>query len=544
MTHRVGFGTPKGQRRPIGSKVDNELRGAGAQRNAAPPSHGQRLARQRLLPFDVGPSRGDSPSIIGGSPGMKPGKEPAAPSVGRPHRRSGPSQTRAAEAAGPVQLRARVAQVPTPTQSRSWVRVDAASLLRPAVPTAGPAPTESVQRGQAVVATIDGEGVQGALAGYDFRGRPVIGRGEGRRIPADWASIVPQGLELEVARPTDGLDARALVRPPEKLRQALDAAFETQVTGPHTAREYVDALHGSGFFVYLTGGAIRDVVRLFTTNPAATVEALAETLKDVDIVTTAPPPAVRRIAATVAPEYPNGAVWSPEIVDQFGSVLIGGPKAGLPNPEGLDVTSMRSDGAFEEQTLHRDTGETAFPYVFDHSLRDDAGSRDFTMNAVYYDPLNGVLVDPTGRGIEDAERGSLRIARAETLAKDDNIALRFWKFRMRGYTADDETVAAIRRNANAINWKAPRWRVANNLARMVPKTARTHAEVATYFEALGQAMKADGCKRLFERRMQPLEQRVADKVVKRIQRAAEAEAKRAAGIGAGVPAARPVEVGP
>jgi hypothetical protein len=417
--------------------------------------------------------------------------------------------------------------------SRSWERLAPGQLQRPGAPAAGPAPTESVQRGQAVQVTIAGEAVRGTLAGYDFRGRPVVGRGEARRIAPDWESVQIQGARLEVVRPTDGLDPRALVRPPEKLRQALDAAFDTQVTGAHTAREYVDALHREGFFVYLTGGAIRDAVRVFTKNPDATVQEIAETLKDVDIVTTAPPPAVRRIAAALAPEYPNGAVWSPEVVDQFGSVLIGGPKAGLANPEGLDVTSMRSDGAFEEQALHRDTGEKAFPYVFDHSLADDSGTRDFTMNAVYYDPLNKVLVDPSGRGIEDAERGALRISRGDTLEKDDNIALRFWKFRIRGYTAADAATAeAIKENANAINWAAPRWKVANNLARMAPKTAKTHAEVAAFFDQLGKVMKEDGCQRLFERRMLPLLDQVAAKVVGRIQRAQEAEAQRAAGLAA------------
>jgi tRNA nucleotidyltransferase/poly(A) polymerase len=359
----------------------------------------------------------------------------------------------------------------------------------------------------------------------------VVGQGEDRRVASDWSTIAVQGPAMQVARPTDALPAGALVRPPEKLGAALAAAFDTKVTGGHTAREYIDALQAEGHYVYLTGGAIRDAVRVFTQRPDATVAEIAEALKDVDIVTTAPPPTVRRIAARIAPEYPEGAVWSPAQVDQFGSVLIGGPKAGLSNPEGLDVTSMRSEGAFTEPTKHRDTGETAFPYTFDHDLNEDAGSRDFTMNSLYFDPLNGLLVDPSGRGIADAERGSLRVSRTDSLSKDDNIALRFWKFRIRGYTADRETTGLIRENASEVAWALPRWRMTNNLARMCPKTAQSKKDIVEFFGKLEQVMREDGCHRLYEKRMLPLLDKVADKVVGRIERARDLEARRAAAAG-------------
>lgn len=396
-----------------------------------------------------------------------------------------------------------------------WATVEPHTLVAPVGP-AQPAATEGLVRGQRVRAELGGQPAVGVLAGYDFRGRPVVQTDE-RRI-CKWPQIAPEGPILAQKPPASVMPAAALIRPPEKLLAALNAAFDTQVCGAHTAREYIEAMHAGGFTVYLTGGAIRDAIRVFATNPEADVAAILDTLKDIDLVTTAPPPAVRAIAQKIAPEYKNGAVWSPMQVDQFGSVLIGGPKAGLPNPEGLDVTSMRSDGAFTEPVRHRDTGETVHPYTFDHDLVADTGTRDFACNALYYDPLNQVLVDPTGRGIEDAQKNRLRVARSESLEKDDNIALRFWKFRIRGFDADPETRGLIRHQAKTVLWKTPRWKVVSNLVRTSPKTAKSRADVELHFQKLAQVMAEDGCADLFKRRLLPLFDQVVDKIERRAAR--------------------------
>ena len=405
-----------------------------------------------------------------------------------------------------------------PKLGPGWTRVRASDLVAPArAAEVAAAPSETIQRGQPVRLERDGAILKGRLRGYDYRGRPVV-QAEGERRIGAWEGIQLRGPAHAMKLPTAGLPDGALVRPPAKLQAALDACFDIAVAGPHTAREYIDALHREGYFVYLTGGAIRDAVRVHATRPDATVEEIAETLKDVDVVTTAPPPAVRRIAARVAPELPKGAVWSPDQVDQFGSVLIGGPKALLPNPEGLDVTSMRSEGAFEEQVRHPDTGEMAHPYTFDHDLTEDAGTRDFACNALYYDPLNRVLVDPTGFGIADAQKNLLRVARVDTLDRDDNVALRFFKFRIRGFEADGKTRGLIRRNAKEMLWKQPRWRLTSNLTRIAPKTARTREDVQAFFGQLEQVMKEDGLGELFRRRVAPQMDRVAEKIERRYAR--------------------------
>ncbi len=402
-----------------------------------------------------------------------------------------------------------------------WSPVSAADLIRPGVPAQGPADSEAVQAGQAVRAQVQGDAVAGPLRGYDYKGRPVLTAEGGERRIAQWKDLELVGEPQEVAIPVAGLHPKALIRPPAKLVEALNKSFDIEVCGPHRAREYIDAFHDAGHFVYLTGGAIRDALNVLANNPKASTEQIIETLKDIDIVTTAPPPVSRAIAEKIAPEYKDGAVFSPPIVDQFGSVLLGGPKAGLPNPEGLDVTTMRTDGAFAEQMVHPDTGENAFPYTFDHSLALDAETRDFACNTLYYDPLNGVIVDPTGYGVQDAQDKKLRITRDATLEKDDSIALRFFKFRMRGYAADPKTLKTLRHQSSRILWQTPRWKVVNNLLRIAPKDAANRQDLEKFFKALGDVMTKDGCAKVFHKRLMPQFDRVLRKVENRARRNAQ-----------------------
>jgi hypothetical protein len=65
---------------------------------------------------------------------------------------------------------------------------------------------------------------------------------------------------------------------------------------------------------------------------------------------------------------------------------------------------------------------------------------------VYYDPVNKVLVDPTGNGAEEAENRQLSIVqsalRRDAVAKA-KIAMRFFKFRSRGFQSTTETADLI-----------------------------------------------------------------------------------------------------
>lgn len=82
--------------------------------------------------------------------------------------------------------------------------------------------------------------------------------------------------------------------------------------------------------------------------------------------------------------------------------------------------------------------------IFGVGFERDVSHRDFACNAVYYDPINDVLVDPTGRGIGDAESKILSlICRSGDPYQHAQIFIRAIKFVARGFTLTAETESVL-----------------------------------------------------------------------------------------------------
>jgi hypothetical protein len=79
---------------------------------------------------------------------------------------------------------------------------------------------------------------------------------------------------------------------------------------------------------------------------------------------------------------------------------------------------------------------------YDHRLR------DFACNAVYYDPVNAIYIDPCGHGIEDARNRRLNVVNDPTLSHPVNrkahIAMRMFKFIHRKYVPTDDCLRTVR----------------------------------------------------------------------------------------------------
>ena len=123
-------------------------------------------------------------------------------------------------------------------------------------------------------------------------------------------------------------------------------------------------LKESGFSAYIVGGAVRDLI-------------LGNNPKDFDITTDATPSKIKRI-------FRNSRI----IGRRFRLVhVFFGPKI-------FEVSTFRSTA---EGSIGNDFG----------SMDEDVMRRDFTLNALYYDPLQEQVIDYVG-GVRDIRKGALK----------------------------------------------------------------------------------------------------------------------------------------
>src|SRR3954453_21097125 len=120
----------------------------------------------------------------------------------------------------------------------------------------------------------------------------------------------------------------------------------------------VRRLRDAGHVAYLAGGCVRD-------------QLLGREPLDFDIATDAPP---ERVRALFARTVPVGA--------QFGVMLV------VEGGHSFEVATFRSDDAYVDG--RRPTA------VHFGTATDDARRRDFTINALFLDPLTGDVVDFVG----------------------------------------------------------------------------------------------------------------------------------------------------
>ena len=141
---------------------------------------------------------------------------------------------------------------------------------------------------------------------------------------------------------------------------------------PPQVNTVFEMLEAAGFEAFLVGGAVRDYVR--SGSPA----------KDWDITTNALPEQVEEVFTgyrIIETGLKHGTV----------TVMI--------DHEPLEITTYRIDGDY---TDHRHPDSVSFT----RNLKDDLARRDFTMNALAYNPKTGI-VDLVG-GQEDIENGVIR----------------------------------------------------------------------------------------------------------------------------------------
>lgn len=182
--------------------------------------------------------------------------------------------------------------------------------------------------------------------------------------------------------------------------------MELKIRIPEQVNTILDKLHQSGHEAYVVGGCVRDAL-------------LGREPNDWDITTSALPSEVKEIfPRTIDTGLKHGTV----------TVLIG--------RESFEVTTYRVDGVYED-------GRHPKQVTFTPSLSEDLRRRDFTINAMAYDPSSG-LVDLFG-GQEDLTDGVIRAVGdpVQRFTEDALRILRAFRFAAQlGYSIDPETLRA------------------------------------------------------------------------------------------------------
>ena len=250
----------------------------------------------------------------------------------------------------------------------------------------------------------------------------LLGRGASAPAAPPETPAIPLGVRREIPREEHGIDAAL-----------LDA----------NAVRVVRTLKGAGYEAYVVGGAVRDLI-------------VGLRPKDFDVATDATPEQVKglfRRAFIIGRRF------------RLVHVVFGRGR----EHETIEVSTFRAylDASAAEQVAGNEktaksqlaeTGKTS--HVVDASgrvLRDnvwgpqieDAARRDFTINAMYYDPVTQVVVDYHG-GLVDAKARLIRmIGEPEVRYREDPVRIiRVVRFAAKlGFALDAATEAPIRKMA-------------------------------------------------------------------------------------------------
>ena len=186
-----------------------------------------------------------------------------------------------------------------------------------------------------------------------------------------------------------------------------EGPIKMQLTIPTPAEKILQTLDEHGYEAYVVGGCVRDSV-------------LGRDPHDWDITTSASPEQVKEIFdRTIDTGIQHGTV----------TVMI--------DREGYEVTTYRIDGEYED-------GRHPKEVCFTSSLEEDLKRRDFTMNAMAYNPSKG-LVDLFG-GMDDMENHVIRCVGnpMERFQEDALRIMRAVRFSAQlGFAIDDSTRQAI-----------------------------------------------------------------------------------------------------
>lgn len=180
---------------------------------------------------------------------------------------------------------------------------------------------------------------------------------------------------------------------------------------PENVRFILDTLASHGYKAYIVGGCVRDSLRGIAPH-------------DYDV------------AASALPDEIISCFRSNQIIKtgiKHGTVAV------VSGGESVEITTFRTDGLYSD-------GRHPDAVLFTESAERDLSRRDFTVNAMAYSPVYGLL-DPFG-GRADLERKIIRcVGEPDARFSEDGLRImRALRFSSKlGFSIDGETLSSLRR---------------------------------------------------------------------------------------------------
>jgi Poly A polymerase head domain len=293
---------------------------------------------------------------------------------------------------------------------------------------------------------IDGKLQKVKVEGMDLRGRPVVRTEDGKeRVVTDPANASKlSSTNQEPVSLLKKIPEGKIYSPNELFKKSMRSALDQKVVAGVSSIEYMEFMRKEqGIESFALGGCVRDILTAVEANPQGDPKKLIAKVNDIDVTAAA----YGAPAKVVFNHFHEKDLADKKVTfyisDRFGTVHW----KDKDNPEGFDFNTIKMGGNYDEMVVRVDTaGEGKIPPIkFDHDPLKNAEGLDFCCNALMYDPFNEVIIDPTGFGIIDAQTKFLRLTGGETIEKDiqsaqvaknEEIHMRFWKFRLRGYTSN------------------------------------------------------------------------------------------------------------
>lgn len=186
------------------------------------------------------------------------------------------------------------------------------------------------------------------------------------------------------------------------------------VTIPDSVFDIIKILNNAGYNAYLVGGCVRDLY-------------LDKEPHDWDMCTSATPEQIKEVLK-------NNNITFHTVGEKFGTITA------LCNGE-YEITTYRSETTYSDNR-HPDKIE------FETDIHKDLMRRDFTINAMAYNPITKELIDDW-KGLDDLNHKIIRcVGDADTRFKEDSLRiLRAIRFAIRyNFDIDDNTSHFIHQN--------------------------------------------------------------------------------------------------